>query len=154
MRKYTHSGYRAVHVIAGLPRGIFAEIQVRTLPQDAWANAFEALADRLGRNIRYGEIPQDTISAKIVKQFFELSDSFGAYESHHSDLSAASRISTKSLVDMMRKIADYIRDPDLTLLDEVYRIVNNDIQSLESEGGAYGGHGNPVQPEDRRQNHS
>ncbi|PJM77486.1 hypothetical protein [Bifidobacterium felsineum] len=31
MRKYTHSGYRAVHVIAGLPRGIFAEIQVRTL---------------------------------------------------------------------------------------------------------------------------
>lgn len=48
------AGYRAVHVIVDLG-SIHAEIQIRTELQAAWADVFEATADRWGRGIRYGE---------------------------------------------------------------------------------------------------
>jgi len=47
-------GYRAVHVIVSLD-GITIEVQVRTMAQHLWADLMERLADRLGRQIRYGE---------------------------------------------------------------------------------------------------
>ncbi len=46
-------GYRAVHVVVSLA-GLDIEIQVRTELQDLWANSFELLADRWGRDLRYG----------------------------------------------------------------------------------------------------
>ncbi|RBY78691.1 hypothetical protein DQ238_11475 [Geodermatophilus sp. TF02-6] len=52
------SGYRAMHAaitFAGLP----VEIQVRTRAQHVWAEVFERLADRWGRQIRYGGPPDD-----------------------------------------------------------------------------------------------
>ncbi len=49
-------GYRAVHVIVSLD-GITIEVQVRTFLQHVWADLMERLADRLGRQIRYGEPP-------------------------------------------------------------------------------------------------
>ena len=49
-------GYRAVHVIVCLD-GVTIEIQVRTLMQHVWADLMERLADRLGRQIRYGQPP-------------------------------------------------------------------------------------------------
>jgi ppGpp synthetase/RelA/SpoT-type nucleotidyltranferase len=49
-------GYRAVHVIVSLD-GITIEVQVRTFFQHLWADLMERLADRLGRQIRYGEPP-------------------------------------------------------------------------------------------------
>jgi ppGpp synthetase/RelA/SpoT-type nucleotidyltranferase len=52
----TH-GYRAVHVIV-FPDGVPVEIQVRTQLQHEWADMFEKLADRAGREIRYGDPPQ------------------------------------------------------------------------------------------------
>jgi Region found in RelA / SpoT proteins len=52
------SGYRAVHVIASV-RGHWVEIQVRTLLQDAWAQTFERLGDTWGRQIRYGDPPNE-----------------------------------------------------------------------------------------------
>jgi len=51
-------GYRAVHVIVEVDRR-WVEIQVRTFLQNLWANVFERLADRWGRGIRYGELPND-----------------------------------------------------------------------------------------------
>lgn len=51
----TH-GYRAVHVIVTIS-GFPVEIQVRTERQHLWAEFFEKLADRWGRQIRYGEPP-------------------------------------------------------------------------------------------------
>lgn len=49
-------GYRAVHLVVFVDdRPI--EIQIRTKPQDRWANAYEKLADVVGRGIRYGEQP-------------------------------------------------------------------------------------------------
>lgn len=49
-------GYRAVHVIAQVD-GFPVEIQVRTLPQDGWAQIMERYGDLYGREIRYGELP-------------------------------------------------------------------------------------------------
>ncbi len=51
-------GYRAVHVVVGIGR-CWCEIQVRTVPQHLWAEIVERLADRWGRDIRYGGLPVD-----------------------------------------------------------------------------------------------
>jgi ppGpp synthetase/RelA/SpoT-type nucleotidyltranferase len=52
------SGYRAVHVLT-TAGGCRVEIQVRTRLQDLWAQLMEWLADRWGRQMRYGEPPTD-----------------------------------------------------------------------------------------------
>lgn len=51
-------GYRAVHVLVKGGRAT-VEVQVRTELQNAWAQVFERLADAWGRQIRYGEDPDD-----------------------------------------------------------------------------------------------
>lgn len=51
-------GYRAVHLIPNID-GTPVEIQIRTELQDSWAQIVERLADRWGRGIRYGEIPEN-----------------------------------------------------------------------------------------------
>jgi ppGpp synthetase/RelA/SpoT-type nucleotidyltranferase len=51
-------GYRAVHVIVEVDQRL-VEIQVRTVLQDLWAQVVERLADRWGRGIRYGDLPND-----------------------------------------------------------------------------------------------
>jgi ppGpp synthetase/RelA/SpoT-type nucleotidyltranferase len=55
-RASPRQGYRAVHVIV-YPEGFPVEIQVRTDLQDIWAQIFERIADKWGRQIRYGEPP-------------------------------------------------------------------------------------------------
>jgi len=47
------AGYRAVHVVV-TTSDLDVEVQVRTELQDLWANSFEILADRWGRELRYG----------------------------------------------------------------------------------------------------
>lgn len=49
-------GYRALHVVVSL-EGVTIEVQVRTFMQHVWADLMERLADRLGRQIRYGQPP-------------------------------------------------------------------------------------------------
>lgn len=53
-RERPSNGYRAVHVIfrrEGRP----VEIQIRTMPQHAWAEISEKFADRFGHEIKYGK---------------------------------------------------------------------------------------------------
>ncbi|MGY4642814.1 hypothetical protein [Cellulomonas sp. URHB0016] len=67
IRKKPHAGYRAVHVKLVLPQGR-VEVQVRTRLQGAWANAYEAAADAVGRSIRYSDdLPADP-SARVLVQ--------------------------------------------------------------------------------------
>jgi ppGpp synthetase/RelA/SpoT-type nucleotidyltranferase len=58
-------GYRAVHVIARVG-GLLVEVQVRTILQDAWAQAMERLADSVGREVRYGALPSE--HAEVVQR--------------------------------------------------------------------------------------
>ncbi|WP_433267295.1 RelA/SpoT domain-containing protein [Actinosynnema sp. CS-041913] len=57
-RENPRQGYRAVHIVVYIGK-IPVEIQVRTTLQHWWANLFEKVADAIGREIRYGEVPAD-----------------------------------------------------------------------------------------------
>jgi ppGpp synthetase/RelA/SpoT-type nucleotidyltranferase len=78
IRPNPHSGYRAVHVVLTLPAGR-AEVQIRTLVQSEWANAYEGIGEVVGRGIRYNETHENanvrtlvdgmqTISTMIAEQ--------------------------------------------------------------------------------------
>ncbi|HET6300716.1 hypothetical protein [Microbacterium sp.] len=71
LRATPHSGYRAVHVWLRLP--VRVEVQVRTHMQSAWANAYEAAADVIGRDIRYGTMPNDELQRGIVEALQSIS---------------------------------------------------------------------------------
>jgi ppGpp synthetase/RelA/SpoT-type nucleotidyltranferase len=60
-------GYRAVHVIVEVNQRL-VEIQVRTGLQNLWAQVVERLADRWGRGIRYGDLPNDP-DAEVVGRY-------------------------------------------------------------------------------------
>lgn len=77
LRDGSHAGYRGVHVWLRLPQGR-AEVQVRTHLQGEWANTYEALADWIGRRIRYGDLPEDPALADVVKDLQGLSTAMGA----------------------------------------------------------------------------
>ncbi|WP_404561572.1 RelA/SpoT domain-containing protein [Curtobacterium sp. AB7] len=73
LRESPHSGYRAVHVILNFPARGKVEVQVRTHLQGQWANMFERAADVVGREIRYGVLPEDDTSVDIVKSLISMS---------------------------------------------------------------------------------
>lgn len=58
-RKGQKGGYRAVHLIVLTESGRFAEIQIRTEVQHAWANLSEKLAYGIDRLIKAGGGPPD-----------------------------------------------------------------------------------------------
>jgi ppGpp synthetase/RelA/SpoT-type nucleotidyltranferase len=70
------SGYRALHVVVEVS-GIPVEIQVRTRLQSLWADIYERLADSWGRQIRYGdppdENPEEPWRAEMVAKLIDLS---------------------------------------------------------------------------------
>jgi ppGpp synthetase/RelA/SpoT-type nucleotidyltranferase len=78
-------GYRAVHVVVCVD-GVNIEIQIRTLHQHMWANLMERLADRLGRQVRYGgaPVPPPGMTQKeaedVVQAMLGVSDSWAAGE--------------------------------------------------------------------------
>lgn len=68
-------GYRAVHVVIERPSYGKVEIQLRTILQSAWANAYEKASDVFGRSIRYGEhIRLDGPAAMLVSRLQTISD--------------------------------------------------------------------------------
>ena len=71
LRDDPHSGYRAVHLWLRLPARV--EVQIRTHLQGQWANTYEALADLMGREIRYGGMPEDPPSAELVSSIQNIS---------------------------------------------------------------------------------
>lgn len=88
LRAEAHSGYRAVHVWLRLPAGR-VEVQVRTRLQGQWANAFEALADFVGRGIRYGDMPSGSAERKIVTDVIDLSiNNLSGIEAEGNELAA------------------------------------------------------------------
>lgn len=71
LRSTPHSGYRAVHIWLRLP--VRVEVQVRTHWQSEWANVYEAAADVIGRQIRYGELPSRDVERELVLALQSLS---------------------------------------------------------------------------------
>ena len=54
-------GYRAVHVVVKVD-GLPVEVQLRTSLQDRWAQIVERMADSWGRQIRYGQKPDEPLA--------------------------------------------------------------------------------------------
>lgn len=78
MRDDPHSGYRAVHLWLRNPAR--AEIQIRTHLQGKWANMYEAAADVLGRDIRYGVTPEHPVERKLVEFLHMISKAIARHE--------------------------------------------------------------------------
>ena len=74
-------GYRGVHLWLRTPAGRI-EIQLRTLLQSVWANAYERAGDIAGRRIRYeaGYRPDDPWLSELVDQLIQLSADIYAQE--------------------------------------------------------------------------
>jgi ppGpp synthetase/RelA/SpoT-type nucleotidyltranferase len=72
------AGYRAVHAVAKVD-GIPVEVQFRTELQHTWAQIFEKLADRLGRQIRYAGEPAEP-NEEIIELMMSLSRNIASFE--------------------------------------------------------------------------
>lgn len=102
-RENPSHGYRAVHVIV-FPEDMAVEIQVRTRWQHEWADMFEKLADRVGRDIRYGQVPGTEVASLLVGAAEAVAGMIGAVEQIEAiDPEHA------SLVGYRRDIADSLR---------------------------------------------
>ncbi|NMM98128.1 hypothetical protein [Bifidobacterium olomucense] len=107
MREAPHSGYRAVHVIVKLPDGVFCEVQVRTLLQDAWANCYELAGDIYGRAIRYEGKP-DHDDHGVVDSLKNISASVATLEKVLND-SNDNNVKRKAVTASMSSIIE-VRD--------------------------------------------
>lgn len=86
-------GYRAVHVIVDTAPGR-VEIQVRTPLQHVWAQVTEQVADRWGRQIRYGGEPTGVTKSEATRRSEELArwkDLSSAIDSFEKSLDLAER---------------------------------------------------------------
>lgn len=154
LRHHPHTGYRAVHVICRLQRVIFVEIQVRTLLQDGWANCFEAISDRYGRGIRYGEFPVDEDASRVVNEMMELSRACRDSEERLYSSSLGSRVSAHNriydAVSRLRQAENYLQTPHLERFSEMIGECIDVLQLSGEQGGAHGWNDNQIQPENRR----
>lgn len=132
MRSNHHSGYRAVHIWLRLPARV--EVQVRTHLQGEWANMYESAADALGRDIRYGHMPQHEPQRSIVVALQELSteriahvealrNEMGRLDIEVDDLtrSGAVRLPAEH-ARRMAKLRERTRRDEATLRDEIVRL--------------------------------
>lgn len=116
LRNNPHSGYRAVHLILKLSNGAFAELQVRTLFQDLWANCFELLADMYGRDIRYGGLPSSNDNG-IVNIMLEFSKAFSVLENAEPEKYAEYR---DDLLQKMKKLRDGLERQRDSMRESLY----------------------------------
>jgi ppGpp synthetase/RelA/SpoT-type nucleotidyltranferase len=112
-------GYRAVHIVVQV-QGCPVEIQVRTHLQDLWAQTIERLADRWGRQIRYGEPPNegpepvdvergmDRVS--VIAYLMDVSESIAALEERLAEVHAIDVEERQA--EMVRILAD-VDDPQI-----------------------------------------
>ena len=115
-------GYRAVHLIVLTSSGRFAEIQVRTEVQHAWANLSEQLAYSIDRLIKAGGGPPD-----VRRRLLALSHRGWLVDSLMMYLRA-----TKELVDelsypIQRELADAQANSEWGMLSEAVNDFNSSL---------------------------
>jgi ppGpp synthetase/RelA/SpoT-type nucleotidyltranferase len=120
-------GYRAVHLIIRVD-GCPVEVQVRTHLQDLWAQVVERLADLWGRQIRYGEIPDETCELvaglsrrQVVETIMSAADTIDAYE---------------VAADNLERSEGQLVDVDIDDLDDEARRVFEEFNSERDEQAA------------------
>ena len=104
LRSAPHSGYRALHVWLRLRGRV--EVQVRTVFQSEWANAYESIADLLGREIRYDEyLPDNADAAELVRAMRTLSSEEIAGLEVLLDAIPVANVSSSDFLSRVRELA-------------------------------------------------
>lgn len=105
-------GYRAVHLI-GKVDALPVEVQVRTTGQHEWALLVERLADRWGRQIRYGHEPteagrtvRDRSRSDVMRYVVTLSDTLDALERSASGDDATAAPVLAAMQDLLESLTD------------------------------------------------
>jgi len=129
LRADPHSGYRAVHLWLRLPGRV--EVQIRTHLQGQWANTYEAVADVLGRGIRYNELPEDSQGQRLVEALHKLSkDGIGTLENSRVRIRRAFDILEKNSVGSSEPRYKELRDWDAQL-DDFEETVQKSLADLK-----------------------
>lgn len=109
-----HCGYRAVHVHITSKSAGRAEVQLRTLLQSTWANAYEKAGDIVGREIRYIEAAEidDFAMRSVVATLKSVSDQI--YNSERANETAfqemdKARIGLLNRTETLPRTASYFR---------------------------------------------
>lgn len=84
-RTHPSHGYRAVHVVVEV-EGCLVEIQVRTALQNLWAQIMETMGDRIGRGIRYGEMPRERGWAEFAAGVLGFAEVIAGHEALRADV--------------------------------------------------------------------
>ena len=99
-------GYRAVHLVP-LVSGWAVEVQVRTRLQDLWAQAFERVADKAGRGIRYGVVPPEW--ADQIASLKSSSDLVASSEELDREIDEGDLSPTEQQIEALNQIREQIR---------------------------------------------
>jgi hypothetical protein len=116
-----------VHVIV-FPEDIPVEIQIRTRPQNQWAQATESLGDAWGRGLRYADGPDEPDSlagspfapsltrAQVVEKWTHMSDLIADTEQLEIEVGEVRRLSDSGLPvdagvlnDLQRRLDENVR---------------------------------------------
>ncbi len=118
-----HDGYRALHIVVRV-QDRPVEVQVRTEMEDLWANASEALANRLDPEIKYGGGPADV--RELLDSMSQVGEAADAAEAvRHAFLAAG----TDELADRLLTPRS-VTDATKALFRAVARI-DRDVESGE-----------------------
>ena len=115
-------GYRALHLIIDSAAGI-VELQLRTLLQSEWANAFEKLADKTGRRIRYERNyrPEN-------RELAEVAAHLGSIASDIHDMERTRAASNRHSQTSMRSLATI--PPGLPLNPRLHELRSRSFEAL------------------------
>lgn len=136
-RTFPSWGYGAVHVVVKVG-DIPVEVQIRTPLQQAWAEYYEKLGDRFGREIRYGEpINTDRFVAALddeevrdktrsaitesCERQIDLANRLADLIANREDLSRLSSLSD----ERMRSIASICVEVETEIADLLRQMANN-----------------------------
>lgn len=127
-----HNGYRAVHLHIISENAGRVEVQLRTLLQTAWANAYEKAGDIVGRSIRYDDefVVEDPKIRQVVEELLQLSSGIYAVESQTWQTASNQKIATSTLASTLER-----RFEALPRATKYYESISKAFHAL---GRAYG----------------
>lgn len=130
-------GYRAVHVV--VRSGIcWAEIQVRTALQHQWAEAFERLADQVGRQIRYGGDPDSDLPFRTASEVVQLMKDLSAQVAEIENIRRTVRGQKRENFDPRHRQQGVLSEDEMLQATMAYEDEMQMLQSMEEHLVALG----------------
>ena len=126
-RQGQKGGYRAVHLIVVTASGRYAEIQIRTEVQHAWANLSEKLAYSIDRLIKAGGGPAD-----VRRRLLALSHQGWLVDSLMEQLRTTRGLLEELSYPVQREFADARASSEWSLLNEAVGDFRNSLVATDT----------------------